>query len=156
MASKETTAPGRGRPTAFKPEFTEQARKLALLGATDREVADFFKVDERTVNRWKHTHEDFCQSLKIGKDAADDRVERSLYHKAVGYTFPSEKLFCFEGVVTRADIVEHVPPSDTAAIFWLKNRRGDDWREKSEVAVTGDLADMITARRQQVIDGKTG
>lgn len=34
-----------GRPTLFKPEYIEQAKKLALLGATDKELADFFEVD---------------------------------------------------------------------------------------------------------------
>jgi transposase-like protein len=43
-----------GRPSKFRPEFVDQAAKLAQLGATDREIGDFFKVDERTINRWKH------------------------------------------------------------------------------------------------------
>lgn len=140
-----------GRPTKFKDEFTEQARKLAALGATDREVAEFFDVEERTLYRWKHEHEEFCQALKTGKDAADDRVEQSLYRKAVGYSFDSEKIFQYEGVVVRADTVEHVPPSDTAAIFWLKNRRKDDWRDRHEVqhSVDGDLAAIILSARQR-------
>ena len=66
-----------GRPTKFKPEFVEQARKLAQLGATDREIGEFFEVDERTINRWKADHDEFCQSLKVGKDVADDRVEQT-------------------------------------------------------------------------------
>jgi hypothetical protein len=33
-----------GRPSGFKAEFTEQAEKLAKLGATDMEIADFFEV----------------------------------------------------------------------------------------------------------------
>jgi len=28
---------------------------------------------------------------------------------------------------------EHVPPDTTAAIFWLKNRRAKDWRDKREL-----------------------
>lgn len=134
----------RGRPSKFKPEFVEQATKLAALGATDREIADFFDIDEATLYRWKHSQEAFCEALKVGKDKADDRVEQSLYRKAVGYSFDSEKLFCYEGVVTRAPVVEHVPPSDTAAIFWLKNRRKDQWRDKQEVEHTGGIT--VTAQ----------
>lgn len=133
-----------GRPSKFKPEFVEQARKLAELGATDREVADFFDVDERTLNRWKHQHEEFCQSLKVGKVAADERVEQSLYRKAVGYTFDSEKVFQHQGEVVRAKTVEHVPPDTTAAIFWLKNRKPDEWRDRQQVEVgkPGDFERM--------------
>lgn len=125
----------RGRPTEFKPEFVAQAEKLCGLGATDLELADFFGVDVRTIYRWKHTHDDFCQALKVGKDALDERVERSLYQRAVGYSFASEKIFHYQGEITRADTVEHVPPDPGAAMSWLKNRRGESWREKTEVDV---------------------
>lgn len=128
-----------GRPSSFKPEYVEQARKLAELGATDREAAQFFKVNEATLNRWKHTYPEFCESLKVGKATADDRVEQSLYRKATGYSFDSEKIFCNEGVVTRVKLVEHVPPSDTAAIFWLKNRRPEEWRDKTDVDLTAQV-----------------
>ena len=33
-----------GRPSKFKDEYVEQARKLAALGATDQEIADFFEL----------------------------------------------------------------------------------------------------------------
>jgi hypothetical protein len=118
------------RPSGFKKEFVEQARKLCQLGATDVDLADFFKVSDRTIYRWQTQFPEFCQALKAGKEQADDRVERSLYHKAVGYTFDSEKVFQFQGVVVRADTKEHVPPDTTACIFWLKNRRPEMWRDR--------------------------
>lgn len=126
-----------GRPTDYKPEFVEQARKLCELGATDIELAEFFGVDVRTIYRWKHVHEDFCQSLIAGKDACDDRVERSLYNRAVGYSFPAVKIFMPAGAEAPvyAPYTEHVPPDTGAAMSWLKNRRGEKWREKSEVDV---------------------
>ena len=141
----------RGRPTKFRPEFVEQARKLCLLGLTDGELADFFGVAESTLNLWKITHPEFSEALKVGKDVADDRVEQSLYRKAVGYTFDSEKVFQYEGQVVRAPIVEHVPPSDTAAIFWLKNRRSGAWRDKHEVDHTiTNIAEVLASRRAKV------
>lgn len=121
------------RPTLYKAEFAEQARKLCELGATDEEVADFFKVSARTVYRWQAVNEEFCQALKAGKVSADDRVERSLYHRAVGYTYDSEKVFQHQGDVVRASTREHVPPDTTAAIFWLKNRRPGEWRDVREI-----------------------
>ena len=119
-----------GRPTDYKPEYANQARKLCALGATDVELADFFCVSDRTIYRWAARHNEFCQALKVGKAIADERVERSLYHKAVGYSFDGEKIFHHKGRIVRAKTREHVPPSDTAAIFWLKNRRPENWRDK--------------------------
>ena len=75
-----------GRPSSFRPEFVEQARKLCELGATDLELADFFEVDVRTIYRWQAQEDAFCHALKAGKVAADERVTRSLYHRACGYT----------------------------------------------------------------------
>lgn len=125
------------RPTDYKPEYAEQARKLCELGATDIEIADFFEVSDRTVYRWQIKYPKFCQALKAGKEAADLRVERSLYHKATGYTFEAEKIFQYEGNVVRAPYREHVPPDTTAMIFWLKNRKPEDWRDKREQELTG-------------------
>jgi hypothetical protein len=127
-----------GRPTKYKKEYAKQAEKLCQLGATDIELADFFEVTDRTIYRWAAQHDEFCQALKTGKDIADERVERSLYHKAVGYTFESEKIFNHQGEIVRAQTKEHVPPSDTAAIFWLKNRRKNEWRDKQEHIHAGD------------------
>jgi len=121
------------RPESYKPEFAEQAKKLCQLGATDIGLADFFEVSDRTIYRWQVKYPEFCQALKAGKESADDRVERSLYHKATVYTYESEKVFQHQGEIIRAPVREHVPPDTTAMIFWLKNRRPEAWRDKSEV-----------------------
>jgi hypothetical protein len=125
------------RPSKFKPEFIEQARKLAQLGATDREIADFFEVCEATLNRWKGDFPELCASLKIGKAESDDRVERSLYHRALGYKHDAVKIFQVNGVPLEVPYVEHFPPDTTAAIFWLKNRRPEQWRDKVQQELTG-------------------
>lgn len=123
------------RPTSYKPVFAEQARKLCELGATDIEIADFFEVSDRTVYRWQNTFPEFCQALKAGKTVADDRVERSLYHKACGYSFESVKIFMPANASkpVYAPFREQVAPDTTAAIFWLKNRRKDEWRDRQEL-----------------------
>lgn len=83
-----------GQPTKYKPEYAQHAEKLCLLhGATDDELAAFFGVHVGTIYRWSLAHVEFCEALKSGKDVADNRVERSLYHRAVGYTFDTEKVF---------------------------------------------------------------
>ena len=124
-----------GRPTKYKPEYAEQAEKLCRLGATDPDLADFFKVNTTTIWRWAGRYPEFCSAIKVGKEAADDRVERSLYQKAIGYTFDSVKVFMPAGAKepVYAPIQEHVPPDSTAMIFWLKNRRSKDWRDRREL-----------------------
>ena len=138
-----------GRPTKYQLAFVGQASKLCVLGATERDVADFFDVDIATITRWKIRHPNFCAALKVGKVPADDRVEQSLYRKATGYSFEAEKIFQYEGLPVRVSYVEHVPPSDTACIFWLKNRRPDQWREKpdgpADEALTEILGKIIEA-----------
>lgn len=128
-----------GRPPRYKKEFAKQVAHLAQLGATDKEVADFFEVDVRTIHRWKHDHEEFCHSLKAGKGVADDRVERSLYQRAVGYEQDEVKIFMPSGATepVYAPFVAKVAPDVTAAIFWLKNRRGEEWRDKQQHEHTG-------------------
>lgn len=118
-----------GRPTAYRIDYARQAAQLCNLGATDVELADFFQVDIATIYRWKHNHPAFCEALKLGKNAADERVEKSLYSKATGYTFDAEEVFQHQGQIIRAPVRKHVPPSDTAIIFWLKNRKRAEWQD---------------------------
>jgi hypothetical protein len=127
------------RPTSFKPEYVEQARKLAELGATDREAAEFFKVAESTLYLWKHTQPEFSEALKVGKETADARVEQSLYRRALGYSHDAVKISTVDGEIVQTPYVEHFPPDTTAAIFWLKNRKPDDWRDRREMAHSGEI-----------------
>lgn len=126
-----------GRPTKFKAEFTAQAEKLAKLGATDIEIADFFGVEVRTLYRWKTEKAAFCHALKAGKDEADDRVERSLFARANGYEHNEVDIRVVGGDIVQTPIRKFYPPDTTAAIFWLKNRKPKEWREAKSVELTG-------------------
>lgn len=127
------------RPTKFKPEFTAQAEKLCRLGATDIEIADFLEIDVRTLYRWKGENEAFCQALKAGKEVADERVERALFSRANGYEHDEVDIRVVSGAVVQTPIRKFYPPDTTAAIFWLKNRRPDLWRDKQEVQHSGGV-----------------
>lgn len=141
-----------GRPSKFQPQYVEQARKLCLLGATDQEIADFFEVEVRTIYRWKAEHDEFCQSLKAGKEVADERVERSLFQKAIGYEQEEVKIFMPAGAEgpVYAPFRAKVAPDTTAAIFWLKNRRPDLWRDKQQTELTGPDGGPIKAEVTRV------
>lgn len=134
-----------GRPTSFKPEYVEQARKLAALGATDREAAEFFNVAESTLYLWKHTQPEFSEALKVGKETADARVEQSLYRKAIGYKHDAVKIHVAgDGKITEVPYTENYAPDTTAAIFWLKNRKPSEWRDKTEVENTHNVRDWLS------------
>lgn len=142
--TKATKGASRGRPTRYRDEFAEQAAKLCDLGATDHELANFFKVHVATVYRWKLDHPDFCEALKSGKHFADERVERSLFQKATGYDATEEqavkiKIEQHKETVVVVEVRKHVAADTTAAIFWLKNRRPADWRDKQEIEHGGTM-----------------
>lgn len=121
-----------GRPTKFREEYVEQVFKLCLLGATDADLGRFFDVDERTINNWKEAHPEFLQSLKGGKEQADARVAQSLYRRALGWEHEAVKIVADAktGAEHIVSYTQRYPPDTTAAIFWLKNRRPDLWRDR--------------------------
>lgn len=114
----------------YRAEYAERAEKYCWLGATDRELAELFEVSNVTIWSWQSAHPAFFAALKRGKENADERVARSLYGRATGYTYETEKLFYDKDAgVVRATTTEHVPPDVTACIFWLKNRNPAEWRD---------------------------
>jgi hypothetical protein len=131
---------GPGRPTDYRPEYARTAKAMCKLGATDSELAEEFGVNTSTIWYWRSKHEEFSNALNEGKDAFDNRAERSLAMKAVGYSYHSEKVFCFEGAIIRAPIIEHCPPDTGAIKLWLSNRRPEQWRDKQEVKLDGSDA----------------
>ena len=130
------------RPSKYKAEYDEQAYKLCLLGATDKEIATFFNTTEQTINNWKKDHPTFFESLKAGKGVADSKVAEKLYQRALGYSHPEDKIFNANGQPLIVPTMKHYPPDSTAAIFWLKNRRKEDWRDRQEL--TGANGEPLT------------
>ena len=123
------------RPSKYEGKFNEQARKLTLLGATDKELADFFQVTEETINNWKKDKDGFFKSIKDGKIMADANVGDALYQRACGYSHLEDKIFNNgpDKAPTIIPTIKHYPPDTGAAFIWLKNRRSRDWRDKTEV-----------------------
>jgi hypothetical protein len=141
-----------GRPTDYKSEYEEQAYKLCLLGATDKELGDFFEVTEQTINNWKKQVPQFFESIKSAKENADAEVAKSLNEKARGYRYTKMQPIKVKEVtyengkrikeIERVEIVpteEVVPPDTVAGIFWLKNRRKINWRDRVETEHSGHV-----------------
>jgi len=96
-----------GAPSKYDPDMLEDVAELALSGATDQDIANHLKIDRVTLYRWKHRYPAFRHALRESKLACDDAIQRTLYEKAR------------EG-------------DTTSMIFWLKNRRPQEWRESRD------------------------
>ncbi len=150
-----------GRPKTFTPDWhVPKAEALCRLGATQAQIADIFDVDVRTVEKWRVQYPDFNRALKVGGVPADDAVEMTLYRRALGYqTVETEKTYelaevedpetgelkVFKKLTGVKEKVREVPPDTTAALFWLKNRRPEQWRESYQHTVVD--ADEITTEQ---------
>lgn len=121
------------RPTDYRQEYAEQARKLCLLGFTDKQLAVFFGVNESTINRWKDKYPEFCKSIKSGKVIADAQVSESLFKRATGIEVTEVEVRDDGKKKVKRVTKKHIPPDPTAQIFWLKNRQPELWRDKPTV-----------------------
>lgn len=133
-----------GRPSKYKPEFAKAAVKLCALGATDAQLADFFEVSVSTINLWKVQHKGFSESIKVPKAAADERVEQSLFRRAMGYEHDEVDIRVIANALVQTPIRKYYPPDSTAMIFWLKNRKPTEWRDKQEVEHSGGVTIVAT------------
>ena len=124
---------GVGGPEKYRSEFAELARNACEAGATDFELGRLFGVTEKTINQWKLAHHEFSLALKVGKEVADDRVERSLYQRALGSEIERSRSVTANGQTVTTTIIERLPGDTAAMIFWLKNRRPNRWRDRREV-----------------------
>ena len=116
-----------GRPTLYRDEYVKQAYKLCLLGATDKEIADFFEVNIDTIYAWKKNYPEFSESIKRGKLMSDAKVAESLYKCAIGFTHPQTHVSDYLGKVTITMLEKYYPPNVKACIFWLRNRQSKIW-----------------------------
>lgn len=125
-----------GQPTAFKFIYCEQAKLLCKrFGATNEQLAEFFKIHHTTIQNWQETYRKFFIAIREGRDQHDTlKIERSLKDRALGYEYDevstetvelkgkkNGKAIIMPAIKTRTRHVI-VPPNVTAAIFWLVNR----------------------------------
>lgn len=128
-----------GRKSPYKLKYANEARSLCEAGATDQDLAEHFGVCRRTITSWISRRPEFANAVRAGKEPADERVLRSLYHRALGYSHPDVDIRVIDGQVVQTEIIKHYPPDTVACIFWLKNRRPAEWRDKQDHEHTGGV-----------------
>lgn len=149
MAEKKKH-PG-GRPSPYKSEYAHIAYEVCKAsGAINPKLAKIFKVTPSTISLWMKKYPEFSGAIKAGKDEFNlATAENCLFKRLRGYRYkettkenvvnPITKEL--ELTVTKV-VTKEVPPSDTALIFFLKNRDPERWRDKQNVEHTITL-DMI-------------
>ena len=125
-------------------EWLEQD-KLILLegwardGLTYEQIAHNMGIGLTTLKEWRQKQPTIQSALKKGKEVVDIEVENALLKRALGYTITlKEQKLDKEGCVHTLEKDVHVPGDTTAQIFWLKNRRKQQWRDKVEYENTGE------------------
>jgi hypothetical protein len=132
----------RGRPLEYSPELIPVVKDFSDAGLSQEQMAQLLKIATQTLWDWMQKNPDFSDAVKGGKGISDDKVERSLYERALGYSHPEDQIFQFQGSPVIVPTVKHYPPDATSAIFWLKNRRPENWRERLELEIVGKLNDL--------------
>lgn len=137
--------------------------KLKLLegwarnGLTNDQIAKNIGVNPKTIYDWMNKEPKIKQALKKGKEVVDLEVENALYKKAIGYNVEIQKAFKLKDIVynengkkiSEIERIEyakeevHVPADTTAQIFWLKNRKKQDWRDKVEYETNSDELNKV-------------
>jgi hypothetical protein len=130
-----------GRPTDYRLDYAEIARNACMLGATNDTLAERFDVCVRTIGSWIATIPEFSTAVKQGRHVADETVVASLFRRATGMERTVTRVFCHEGQPVTASYTEALPPDVRACIFWLRNRRPEQWNEGRRPAKDEDAWD---------------
>lgn len=132
-------------------------------GLTEKQIAKNLGISESTLNDYKKKHPEFLESLKKGKEIVDFEVENALLKRALGYEYEEitkERIVrkdehgkiltdihgfpTYEMAVTKI-VEKEVAPDTTAQIFWLKNRKPNEWRDKRNIEHSGELNQNINS-----------
>lgn len=117
------------------PEGLIKLEGWARDGLTDDQIAKNIGINRDTLYRWKKAHSDISDALKKGKEVIDRQVENALLKRALGYTYDE---ITFEGDDEVKRVRKQIVPDTTAQIFWLKNRKPEEWRDKREIVKDDD------------------
>jgi transcriptional regulator with XRE-family HTH domain len=105
-------------------------------GLTDEQIASNMGISKSTLYEWKKKYSDLSDTLKKGKEVIDRMVENALLKSALGYEYLEDGM-AKDGTVVPLQKVAH--PNTTALIFWLKNRKPAQWRDKQELHHEGTI-----------------
>ncbi|WP_461818267.1 helix-turn-helix domain-containing protein [Faecalimonas sp.] len=139
----------------LEPEGLLKIEGWARDGLTDEQIAENMGVSRSTLNCWKDKYSDISDTLKRGKEVIDRQVENALLKRALGYRY--DEITMENGIETKR-VTKEVIPDTTAQIFWLKNRKPEEWRDKKDVDLVGEVntnnpyKDLTTEELRKLIE----
>ena len=127
-SAKRPARPKGGRPSGCTPEKIATIARLATMGYLANEIADILGMSRISMWRWRTAMPEVEKALAIGHQAANGRVELSIYQMAIGYEREEEEIKVINGEVTRVPVRKFYPPNPVAAAFWARHKMawGDD------------------------------
>lgn len=155
-----------GRPSKYESHVEP---KLLLIeawardGLTLEDIAKNLDIALSTFCEYKNQYTELAESLKKNKELADIIVENSLYKRANGYKYEE---ITYEAIEFKSGsgedvtiqpatkiktVIKEVVPDTTAQIFWLKNRKPVEWRDKHEIESRSEVVNKHEYHIEQTI-----
>lgn len=141
-------------------EWLEEDKLLLLNGwkrngLTDEQIAHNMNIAYSTLFEWKNKYPEISNALKIGRDEADIIVENAMFRAAQGYYVEEwEEKIDASGQVRKCHKKRYIAPSNTAQIFWLKNRASERWRDKPAEHVEQFEDDGLSTALEKSVDNQ--
>ena len=124
------------RPSKAEEWLTEEGLLLiegwARDGLTNEQIAENIGITAKTLYEWQNKYSEFREALKRGKEVVDRMVKNALLKAALGYEYEEEVI---DNKGRKHTVRKYEKPNTTALIFWLKNRKPKEWRDKQEQQV---------------------
>ena len=131
-----------GRPNKY---YSHVEPKLLLIeawardGVTEEQMCNNLDVSASAWSEYKKEFPALVEALKNGREVIDTMVENALLKAALGYEYEEDQM---SGQFV-ARVKKYAHPNTTALIFWLKNRRPREWRDKQEIEHSGEAGVRI-------------
>lgn len=116
-----------------------QGYQLALLGATNKDMARVMGVDIMTIDYWMRTKKIFRDKVNRGKLQADALVAEALFKRATGFSVMEDHITCYQGEIIVTPVKKHYPPDSWAAMKWLSVRQRAIWAETQRIETTHNV-----------------
>jgi len=160
--NEETSAPPKrvvGKPLVKynKELYPLLIESLLQNGLTIQQVCQRIRIGASTFHIWKRKYPEVAEAVKRGKSPVDEKVVAALYKSAIGHTYEEvitePKQLSVEEIKERAKMenpppipmvkkkvtTKYIPPNIIAQIFWLKNRKSDEWKDKNDTSISGKI-----------------
>lgn len=127
----------------LEPEGLLKIEGWARDGLVDEQIAQNIGIAASTLYEWKNQYPEISEALKKGKEVVDRQVENALLKRALGYKYEEIKTEETEEGKKVTVTIKEVVPDTTAQIFWLKNRKPDQWRDKRDIEHSGEIGGVV-------------